>query len=57
MSIPAGPCPTDVIRSLRSKYMCREGVSTRPMPYMQSLVQVSRRHSQMYVRIVLPTAE
>ena len=56
MSIPAGPCPTDVIRSLRSKYMCREGVSTRPMPYMQSLVQVWRRHyrctSELYFQLL-----
>ena len=50
-------CPTDVSRSVRSKYMCREGVSTRVMPYMQSQVQVSRGHSQIYVRIVLPPAE
>ena len=57
VSMPVGTCLTDVIRSLRPKCMCRVDVSTRPMPYRQSPVQVSCRHSLVYVRVARQTAE
>ena len=57
VSVPVGPRPTDVSRSFRPKCMCRVEVSTRPMPYRQSQVQASCRHSQVYVRVVRQTSE